>query len=772
MKRTLLYEVNHRGKVYTRTFCALLILSVCVVSAFYFSLNRMVIRHHREQIATTNLDYLRLSASSLDVTFDVLGQTMTQALWNQDFIAYMLRPNHSDQDLYYRISTRLKQDVSSNGLITAAFFYSPLSDVVFRNGNPVMEKRDLPDWSMIEAYERSEHFGTLNEARTATDVFSYEGRLFLIQKLDIASHIGTMVYELDQKAIRERLLASSVPGEEVLVFDADRRPIVVPEGQTAAVDWHDWDHIITPANASARFTHVTSGWYLHRNELGWYFMLPMDADSLGISWKQVMMSYLPFFLILIGVCVVLSWYITRVLYYPINHLMQLVIPAAGETPRAKSETDILESAYNTALAERSQLRGIVRNIAPEILESMLKNLLIGKHLTRERVTEILHGIGDPIAVRGQYLVLVCHLAFAGDSQLDDTEFNLYLLTVRRLTQQLADVSCTVYNLHTDVMTVALVCCFPEDAPLSRLAQDAQTILQTLRRNAEAMPFRLFCARGKAYQDLLDIRYSYREALERVQYQEYLYFTGEPGTEPTVGGADETEDETMCATHQERIKSRAKEIMAHAARDEQPQAEALLERTLDEIDRHASDDEHCRNALQMLRDEMLERVITYPLTPEDQYLLSHRAPPPETQEGYSREEHLRALRADARDMFRMVSTYGQKNRYRYIEQAKQYITENYMDSGLSLSTVGDHVGISSSYLSELWSEVTNEKFSSYLAAFRVEKAQQLLRTTTLTVKDIGFRCGFNSAQNFIRVYKKYTGISPGQLRERLQHPEKP
>ena len=51
MKRTLLYEVNHRGKVYTRTFCALLILSVCVVSAFYFSLNRMVIRHHREQIA-------------------------------------------------------------------------------------------------------------------------------------------------------------------------------------------------------------------------------------------------------------------------------------------------------------------------------------------------------------------------------------------------------------------------------------------------------------------------------------------------------------------------------------------------------------------------------------------------------------------------------------------------------------------------------------------------------------------------------------------------
>lgn len=766
MKRALRHEFNFRGKVYTRTFCAMLVMSAFVVSMFYVSLNQLVIRSHREQLATTNLDYLRLSASSLDVTIDVLSQTMTQTLWNPDFIQYMINPANAGQAEFYRISARLRQDVSSNSLILGAYFYSPHSDVVFRNGNPVMDKSDLPDWDVIEAYENTGLRSERNEARTSTVVFLRGGRLFLFQELDIAAEIGTLVYELDQAAIRAELLSYGSPDEMVLVYDEGHNPLFAPSGvQTAAVDWQDQDRFITPENAEERVGKTAGGWYVYRNALGWYFVLPMASESLGITLKQVLLHYLPFFLSLIAVLAVLSRYITRTLYRPIDHLMRMVMPANEEEPSSRNETDILETAYHTALAERSQLRGIVSNIAPEILESMLKNLLVGKHLTQERVGEILHGVGDPLAVEGQYLVLACHLTLDGKDPLDEAEFNLYLLTVRGLIQQLTDVSCTIHGIHSDLMTVALICGFSEDTPIAKVAQDAKSILQALRLNAEAMPFRLFCARGKVYHNLLDVRYSYRDAMERVKYQEYLYCTGDRDGEPPASDAAET----ALATDHERVKARAAEIMDLAARDEQ--ADALLKRTLEELDRQAADDAQFRGTLQMLRDEMLDRVIAYPLTQEDQYLLSRRSFPLDTEDGYSRETHMRLLREDARDMFRMVSAYGQKNRYRYIEQAKQYITENYMDSNLSLGSVGDHVGISSSYLSELWSEVTHEKFSAYLSAFRVEKAQQLLRTTTLTVKEIGFRCGFNSAQNFIRVYKKYTGVSPGQLRERLQHPEK-
>lgn len=110
---------------------------------------------------------------------------------------------------------------------------------------------------------------------------------------------------------------------------------------------------------------------------------------------------------------------------------------------------------------------------------------------------------------------------------------------------------------------------------------------------------------------------------------------------------------------------------------------------------------------------------------------------------------------------MIGAYARKSRYKYVSQAKEYIHANYSNSSLSLNDVAEHTGISASYLSELFNEIAGEKFSVYLAKYRVEKAQQLQSVTNLTVKEIGFQCGFNSSQNFIRVYKKYTGHTPGK-----------
>ena len=112
---------------------------------------------------------------------------------------------------------------------------------------------------------------------------------------------------------------------------------------------------------------------------------------------------------------------------------------------------------------------------------------------------------------------------------------------------------------------------------------------------------------------------------------------------------------------------------------------------------------------------------------------------------------------------MISGYARKNRYKYVNQAKEYIAANYSNSSLSLNDVAEHCSISASYLSELFNEVGGEKFSAYLAKYRVEKARQLQSATNLTVKEIGYQCGFNSSQNFIRVYKKYTGVTPGQYK---------
>ena len=88
-----------------------------------------------------------------------------------------------------------------------------------------------------------------------------------------------------------------------------------------------------------------------------------------------------------------------------------------------------------------------------------------------------------------------------------------------------------------------------------------------------------------------------------------------------------------------------------------------------------------------------------------------------------------------------------------------------DSSLSLNDIGEVIGISGQYLSSLFKEVTGESFINYLNSYRVKLAEQFLCMTELPVKEVGYRCGFNSFQSFSRVFKKHTAMTPGQYRDK-------
>jgi AraC-like DNA-binding protein len=54
---------------------------------------------------------------------------------------------------------------------------------------------------------------------------------------------------------------------------------------------------------------------------------------------------------------------------------------------------------------------------------------------------------------------------------------------------------------------------------------------------------------------------------------------------------------------------------------------------------------------------------------------------------------------------------------------------------------------------------------YLIGLRIERAQQLLRETELTVTQICHRVGFNSLSHFTTTFRQHTGVSPSAYRRR-------
>ena len=75
------------------------------------------------------------------------------------------------------------------------------------------------------------------------------------------------------------------------------------------------------------------------------------------------------------------------------------------------------------------------------------------------------------------------------------------------------------------------------------------------------------------------------------------------------------------------------------------------------------------------------------------------------------------------------------------------------------------GYSASYFSHLFAEDTGMSPYQFVVRSRVEHAQQLLMTTRMTVQEIAFQCGFNSAANFCYTFRRMTGVSPHAYRKR-------
>lgn len=91
-------------------------------------------------------------------------------------------------------------------------------------------------------------------------------------------------------------------------------------------------------------------------------------------------------------------------------------------------------------------------------------------------------------------------------------------------------------------------------------------------------------------------------------------------------------------------------------------------------------------------------------------------------------------------------------------------ENNYKSPLSINHVSKKAGISSSHLSRLFKENLNLSFTQYMNRFRIEKAKELLDDKNLTINEIMNSVGFSTEQHFFKQFKRYTGTTPGRLRQ--------
>ncbi|MCL2801338.1 MAG: helix-turn-helix domain-containing protein [Treponema sp.] len=98
----------------------------------------------------------------------------------------------------------------------------------------------------------------------------------------------------------------------------------------------------------------------------------------------------------------------------------------------------------------------------------------------------------------------------------------------------------------------------------------------------------------------------------------------------------------------------------------------------------------------------------------------------------------------------------------LRKAENFIMENFTRK-ISLKEISAVAGLSPPYFSTIFKEEMGENLSKYLNRLRVEKASRLLLDTEMSLSEIAACCCFEDQSWFSKIFKAYTGISPGKYR---------
>jgi len=111
----------------------------------------------------------------------------------------------------------------------------------------------------------------------------------------------------------------------------------------------------------------------------------------------------------------------------------------------------------------------------------------------------------------------------------------------------------------------------------------------------------------------------------------------------------------------------------------------------------------------------------------------------------------------------ISYDRQNSCHTIVERSKEFITNNYHQSGMTLNKMSDYLHISSGYFSSIFKKETKITFLNYLTQIRMEAAKELLRTTDFMAFEIADKVGFSEPYYFSYCFKKHLGITPKQYR---------
>lgn len=113
----------------------------------------------------------------------------------------------------------------------------------------------------------------------------------------------------------------------------------------------------------------------------------------------------------------------------------------------------------------------------------------------------------------------------------------------------------------------------------------------------------------------------------------------------------------------------------------------------------------------------------------------------------------------------VPLVNQQHHDEKILQAQDYL-QQYFTAQFTMDELAQRIGMSTRNFTRRFKQATGEAPLSYLHKLRINCAKQLLETDFKSVQQVCYEVGYEDIPFFRNIFKRYTGLTPGEYRQRF------
>jgi len=115
-----------------------------------------------------------------------------------------------------------------------------------------------------------------------------------------------------------------------------------------------------------------------------------------------------------------------------------------------------------------------------------------------------------------------------------------------------------------------------------------------------------------------------------------------------------------------------------------------------------------------------------------------------------------------NLYTIVRLYSYDNSNWMVQKAMHYSKAS-LSKKITLENIADYLHVNSSYFSTTFKKNTGQNFIDYVTELKIDEAKYLLLNSTLKIKDISEKVGYNDYSYFCKNFRKIENMTPLEFR---------